>query len=54
MDVVLIVVIWKIKGVDGDVAWHIRQFASVRAALAFADKQRNRADVEHVKQLDIL
>lgn len=50
----LIVVIWKVKSMDGDAAWHIRQFASMRAALSFAAKQRDRSDVEHVRQIDIL
>lgn len=50
---VLIVVIWKMKKMDGDAAWHIRQFSSTRAASNFAKTQRDRDDVEHVRQLDI-
>lgn len=51
---ILIVVIWKMRKMDGDAAWHIRQFASQRAATNFAATQRARADVEHVRQIDIL
>lgn len=51
---ILIVVIWKMKKMDGDAAWHIRQFHSTRPASGFAETQRARADVEHVRQIDIL
>jgi hypothetical protein len=51
---ILIVVIWKMKNMDGDAAWHIRQFKTNSVASAFAKTQRDRADVEHVKQIDIL
>jgi hypothetical protein len=50
----LIIIIWKMKKMDGDAAWHIRQFASQRAASNFAATQRARTDVEHVRQIDIL
>lgn len=51
---IVIVVAWKRKDMDGDAAWHIRQFNSQRAATNFAATQRARADVEHVRQLDIM
>lgn len=50
---IVMVVVWKRKDMDGDAAWHVRQFNSQRAATNFATTQRNRADVEHVRQLDI-
>jgi hypothetical protein len=51
---VVIVIIWKMKNMTGDAAWHIRQFSTQHAATNFATKQRERADVEYVKQVDIL
>lgn len=48
-----IVVIWKRKDMDGDAAWHIRQFRTHSAGSNFAKTQRERADVEHVRTVDI-
>ncbi len=50
---IVIVVIWKMKSLSGDVAWHVREFRTFTAASAFTAKQRKRLDVEHVKQIDI-
>jgi hypothetical protein len=52
-DKIIMVVVWKRKDMDGDAAWHVRQFNSQRAAINFAATQRARTDVEHVRQLDI-
>lgn len=51
---IVIVIVWKMKDMDGDAAWHVRQFSSHRAGSNFAATQRARADVEHVRQLDIM
>lgn len=46
-----IVVFWRQKNMDGDAAWHIREFRNSHTASNFAATQKARSDLEFVQNL---
>ena len=47
-----IIVIWRQKSMDGDAAWHIREFRNPHTATNFTASQRSRSDLEFVQCLN--
>lgn len=49
-----IIVFWRQKNMDGDAAWHIREFRNAHTASNFTTTQKNRSDLEFIQCLNTM